>query len=391
MKTILKFFVTAWIFLFASIATADETSYDILFVGFDTGETNVFAEILQEWKGDQKIGFLTMATSTKVATDLKLKNIIALEQLDLSCPANNRLYQFSPDDLEKIGNTFKTKVLCTGVFSTPQRQIAELLSAKGATVISFWDNFSTFDKLPKDLVQNVKEFARTADHLFTPSQEVADDLNTRFMITHATAMGQPTLKSWENKLQVLDHVKILHKIPLSPKKKIITYMGGYEENGNNYADAFKIFAESIKNEGRYFQLIVQLHPRSDGSFEKTLLESFSNEYSHFPKFFISDSRQNLGVYESAAIAHLVVSHRSTAGIQALFAGKNILYVDVPNSSYSNFAIEKDLAQKLSEPSLIRKALYRKNPQNLDNCYQKAGIPQDSTAKIISFLELILKD
>lgn len=390
MKTLIKITLFIWTLCSISLHAKEETQvhYDVLFVGFDTGETNIFAQMFQHWEHKPQIGFLTLATSSKVAKDHNLSPLID----KVSCPPNNRLHNLSQQDLKQIKAIASAKIVITGMYSTPQRQIAELFKKEGSSVIGIWDNFSTFDRLPKDLMQNIEAFASSTDFIFTPSYEIAKDLNDRYHTDKALAMGQPTLEIWEQKLQAIDTSLLYGKTPFDQKKPIVTYMSGYEENGNNYNDSFILFAKSIENAGDDLQLLIQLHPRSDGSFEKDLLKEMSLKNSLFPTYFISDGRKDLSSFEAVALAQVVVSHRSTACIQALFAGKSILHVDVPGSAFTHFAIEKGLAQKLSDPLLIKRALLDASSKHRSSeaCYEMGGIPPHGTQKMISFIENQLK-
>lgn len=377
-KYIIQLFVAG--LFFCAPPAYGSSQYDTLFVGFDAGETNIWAALLADGKYQKKYALLTMATATKVAKDNQLKPLIEIESLQINCPANNRLYSLSPDDLQKI-QTLKATWVCTGMYSTPQRQIAEALHEKGSKIIGVWDNFSPFERLSKDLVANVEKIVAIADRIFTPSTEVANDLNRRFKTDKALSIGQPTLEVWERKIKEIDRSQAIRKTPFDLQKPLLVYISGYEEAGNQYAEAFRLFAESLKGEGEKFNLLIQLHPRSNGDFERQTLEAMARTSSNFPRFFISDSRKNLNTFEAVALSSLGVTHRSTVAIQALFAGKDFLYVDVPGSAYSNFAIEKKLSEQLSKPEeiklFIRSAL-DKPSLNLESLYEKSGISPNGT-------------
>src|ERR1700722_5748890 len=196
--------------LFFLLATSSSFASDLLFVGFDTGETNIWIQVVKSWENSPSAQALTMATSSKVASAAGISHI-TVEQLGVSCPANQRLYTLSSTDLKKI-DQLSASTLVTGMYSTPQRQIAELFHQKGSCVVAIWDNFSTYDKLPQDLMANVEKIIHVADAVLVPSQEIANDLNTRFHMDKAIALGQPTLDLWEENVARVDKEAALKKI-----------------------------------------------------------------------------------------------------------------------------------------------------------------------------------
>ena len=177
---------------------------------------------------------------------------------------------------------------------------------------------------------------RASDTVLVPSQDIADDLNARFNSNKAIALGQPTLDVWKDKVAQVDKSAALAKTPFNNKKPILTYVSGYEEKGNGYIDSFILFAKSLNELKVSVQVIVQLHPRSDGKLEKELLDRFCSQTHHY---FISDGKQ-LSTYEAVALCDLGITHRSTVAIQALFAGKRFMHIDIPGTPFSHFAIEK---------------------------------------------------
>lgn len=360
---------------------------DLLFIGFDAGETNIWVQILKDWEEIPQVQVLTMSTATKVANDAALAGTISLESLGTFSSPQSRLQELTAENLEKIGE-LSTAILVTGMYSTPARQIAELFAKKGVKVIAVWDNFSTYDKLPADLIANVEKIVRSASIIFVPSQEIARDLNTRFDCDKALALGQPTLDFWERKIAEIDRKAVFAKTPFNSSKPVITYISGYEEKGNNYNDSFTLFAESLQSFPA--QLIIQLHPRSDGSHERQVLGALSRENLHFPPFFISDG-QLLSTFEAVALADLVACHRSTVAIQALFAGKHCLHVDVSSTPFSHFAIEAGLIPQCfsTKETVEHISQDLQQPLNVEDLYEKSGILPHSTEKYRSYLKQLL--
>jgi len=370
--------INRFLFVFLSLCsflTAKENT--LLFVGFDTGETNIWAQVIKSWENAPELKVLTMATATKVASEASL-DPITVESLGVTCPASQRLYELSAADLEKIAS-LSASIVITGMYSTPERQIAELFQKKGSRIVAVWDNFSSYDKLPQDLIANVEKIVQSADVVLAPSQDIANDLNDRFSTSKAVALGQPTLDVWKEKVAKVDKAAALSKTPFRKDIPILTYVSGYEEKGNGYKDSFLLFAKSLTALKISVQVIVQLHPRSDGKLEKEILESFRVRNPHFPSYFISDGKQ-LSTYEAVALSDLGVCHRSTVAIQALFAGKRFIHIDIPSTPFSHFAIEKQLIKQCLTVEAATQTLSEHLSSEIDfsNLYEKSGIAPDAT-------------
>ena len=218
-----------------------------------------------------------------------------------------------------------------------------------------------------------------SDIVLVPSQDIAKDLNCRFNSTKAIALGQPTLDVWKEKVGNVDKSAALAKTPFQSGIPILTYISGYEEKGNGYRESFLVFAQSLNQLKIPVQVIIQLHPRSDGKLEKEILESFRSE--KFPPCFISDGR-HLSTFEAVAICRLGICHRSTVAIQALFAGKRFVHVDVPGTPFSHFAIEKQLIAQCTTAEDAARYLseHLNDEMNDSNLYEKSGIVPFATKR-----------
>ncbi|MBS0653952.1 MAG: hypothetical protein JSR39_10570 [Verrucomicrobia bacterium] len=363
---------------------------DILFVGYEAGETNIWIQLLGKWDTELSTAVLTMGTATKLVQDAQLPNVLTVEDLQIFCPKDQRGYSFSEEDLKKLDG-IRCRYLVTGVFSHPQQQIAEHFAAQGSKVVAVWDNFSRFAHLPGSLTEFAPAIFSCSSHILTPSIECATDLNSRFSFQRALAIGQPTLDVWEEKIQAVDRDKAFQKIHLSPDIPIVLFIGGYHERGNNYCEAFELFAKSLLRLQNAVQVLVQLHPRSDGSYEQQVLDKLAHDYANFPRYFISNPAAHLSSFEAVAISRVGVCHRSTLAIQALFAGKPFVHVDVPDTPFSSFAIEKGLIPQATKPVDATRAIddfLAKKEIDLGAIYEKGGLVPEGTKQMRTFLEFL---
>lgn len=365
---------------------AQEKEVDFLFVGYDAGETHIWVQLLDNWKSEATVAVLTMGTAAQL---LKGESkATSLEELNIYCPRDDRSYVLSDEDLRKL-DKIKCSFVVTGVFSMPQQQIAAHFARRGAKVISVWDNFSLFSHLPESLTGSSPQILLGSSAILTPSVQIASDLNERFGFNIAIAIGQPTLDIWEKAVKKVDRKKTLEKTPFNSEVPIVLYVSGYQERGNQYHDAFSIFANSLQAIKSPVQVLIQLHPRSDGTYEKNVLESLEKRHPSFPLYFISKSPENLLPHEAVAICDVGVCHRSTMAIQALFAGKPFLHVDVPGTSFSSFAIETGLIPQVTRPVDASRFLDARLEEidNDRNCpYEKGGIVPHGTDNMLAFLE-----
>jgi len=294
----------------------------------------------------ERSSVICMATGAKLASEgafsfLKGEQIVILNDL-----LPQRLARLSEDSLDKLSE-LSPHCVVTGMYSTSQAEIAELYAKKGVNVIAFWDNPSSYEYLPKDLVGNVEKIVNIATYVLCPTEEIARDLNKRFSRQNTRVVGHPTIDSQVAEILVKNTKEIEKKLPWTKDKPLMMYVGGYEENANAYEDSVHIFLEGVKDLGVKFDLLLQLHPRSDGCFESKVVKQMQSKYPEFPRTYISNSREGISSFDAVAIADFVVANRSTLGFQAFLAGKKIAYVDVPQTRYSNVFIDQGLAPQFT--------------------------------------------
>lgn len=373
--------------------SSQDQNVDLLFVGYDAGETNIWIQLMRDWNTSLNTAVLTMGTAVNLVQDAQLANVMTMDELQIFCPKDQRSYAFSEEELKKL-DRIRCRFVVTGVFSRQQQQIAEHFAAQGSKVIAVWDNFSRIDQLPSTLIEFSPEIFSSAFYILTPSVECASDLNSRFNFHKAVAIGQPTLDVWEEKIEAIDRRSAFERIALSSDLPVVLFVGGYHERGNNYYQAFELFAKSLLRVQNAVQVLVQLHPRSDGSYEQQVLDNLAHEYPHFPNYFISNPATDLSSFEAVAISSVGVTHRSTLAIQALFAGKPFVHVDVPGTPFSSFAIEKGLIPQATKPVDVTRSIdeaLSKKQFDLDAIYAKSGIVPGGTKQMRKFLEFLASE
>lgn len=349
-----------------------------LFVLYDAGETHALAPVIRKMEGHDDYRVLVMATARFEVAKLGIprEKVVDLNA-DLgvltlvdnqSWPRDAKLPSAELENLRDLDAT----VVVTGVASTLQWQIADWFRRSGSRIVSYYDNlYFPLEKHPYSEI--IKPFEAISDLILVPASPLA----ASFQQTTVAVVGQPSLEVWHERVAALDVRELRKKLDLEPDDRLLVYCGGY---GGDYPQAFRLFAESLQGVQGY-RVMVQLHPKVDGAFEKSILKEYALDGVLCKKGMLS-------TIEAVAAADLVVCHQSTVGIQALFAGKKVLYVNLPSSDFSTFATELGLAKQVTNPTAFLEAIDEMAflpTLTLEDLYQRAGIPQHSATLIYNLL------
>ena len=351
---------------------------DLLVVLYDAGETFMLQPVLPlltENGINYKV--LVMATARNLVStsaDFPKAHQIDLEK---TCGVTahvdpthwERLQSLDEKDLQKVATCVEPKIILTGMASRIQVQIAQVLKRPGVKVSGAYDGFNPI------LTSSVAyRFLDQVDQVLVPLERIRAGVRTYRPHLPVEVVGQPALEKWVLASRNIDRNQILRQLPyLNPRQKTILYVGGY---GDDYAEAFELFVQSarqIPNES----FIVSAHPKMDGAFEKDIISQKKATNVHVLPSSVS-------TLEAAYIADLVVTQRSTVGTQALFLGRPVVYLDVPQTKFSNFSIENGWASQVTEAesfqNKVREVLANNNFQALDY-FAKAKIPRNSAKRI----------
>ncbi len=323
---------------------------EVLFIAEKAGETNAFLPVCQKLK-EEKRDFRILVFG--VARDLVVG--YPEERIDVE----------GEIDVQAIAQESDARVVITGVHSSTQ---AELLKAFGKKAITyaFWDNFNPNGSSP--YFKLAQEVQMCAQRVLFPSRYVAEapefkerDPSTKYIV------GHPSLEQWQKELEAVDRASILKKLNIPGP--ITAYIGGY---GKEYEAAFDLFTK-MPIEGT---VIVQVHPQAKGL-------HFEQERLPQEHFLIS----SLSTIEAVAIADTIATYHSTVGFQALFMGKRVLFVVPEKDPYTNLAIDKGFAPKVSTADQYRAAMQTPLCKNADFYYEAMGMPKNSIeifARVVFF-------
>jgi len=350
---------------------------DVLFVLFQAGESNALHPILTELRKDN-ISFQILAVNTASGIfqnepEWDVSKMFFGSPRDLKIDWNQ--YQtMNPAMIREITDYFTPRIIITGMVSRFQQQLAKAYSSldSGPFIIGYFDAFSLL--VPNSLRENCLEFVH---ELWMPGQYHKEDIQNRFPGLPVKVMGQPTLQKWTaqfSKFQEQEN-SVLKSLLIKPRT--VLFIGQY---GESYEKAFRLFVQDASNIKDY-NIWVSAHPHVDGSFERRVVAEYQ---SHNIKVLPND----ISTIEATLYSDFIVTIDSNVGIQALFMGKPVIYIN-SDPQYSNIAIEKGWAIHLAQESLSSYLNSKKGfrPANSfgrsirsirsNSLYQLSGIPPNS--------------
>lgn len=368
-------------FCFFWQASANKGSAAVAFVLYDAGETNALEPVIDLLESKKK-SYLVLAMGT--AKDvLRQKS----QQIDLNkdCKVKAEVDRehwlrealLSEADLKKAISCFNAKLIVTGTQSNVQLQIAQKFRDRGTAVYAFFDGRAPPKKGMIDF-----SFLNIASKFLVISREIAEATRKLNPGNAVEAVGQPTFELWAKARNAYSPDQVLAKVgKLDHKRPIILYAGGY---GPKYEEAFVLFAKATK-ELSNLNVIVSLHPKVDGELEKRVLKKHGSPH-------VRILAKEVSTMEAAMIAKLVVSQRSSVGMQALFSDLPVLYLDVPNTDYIDIAIANKWAKQLTsvKPFVVEVTRILGQSSGMSGgFYERAGIPRDSAKLIYDMIESAL--
>lgn len=330
--------------LFPFFTFAQEGGY--LFVLFDAGETIALTPVIEElMREGEQVEVLVMGTAHNLMP--KKRNI---EEVDRRW---NR-HQLLPEKrLKEILSHYQPQVVVLGVASKIQGQIGAFFRGK-AQIIAYYDHFNPIESSP--YAELIREIERDVDLFLVPSTIAASSS----LAQNIQIVGNPSIEQMIDEIKCVDSLTLKRKLGLNLNSPIMTYIGGYD---SDYKEALCLFAK-FRSRFSNYQLIVCPHPKTNGLLEKQV----------FPDgVFLKAPMTST---EAIALADVVICHRSTLGIKALFARKKVIFVDPsPNPMVEKWGAffantEREFTQALSA----------------DEFYLKQHVPMQSSALIREILK-----
>lgn len=347
---------------------------EVVFVLYDTGETRALEPVIARLQ-EKKISTLVLGVGTSRElignrSDFLDVNAVCGVRAKIDRTHWRRESALPALDVKRLEACFDASLVVTGMASRFQSQLAEALySKKDSKVWGYFDGFSR-----ESVNATSTEFIESLDQVLVPARSVEAEFKIRASQKVVKTVGQPSLEKWKAIMETLDKAKLRKSLNLTDATPVILYAGGY---GDGYEEAFRLFVRSVKGLSNY-HVLVSLHPRVDGEFERRAIkEEKGNSIEIIPK--------EISTAEALAISEVLVSHRSTTGVQAVFAGKPAIYLDGEKDKYSDLAIENGWAQQVFSEPQFKRALARAVGIKRRDIYRLAGIPKDSEKIIVDLV------
>lgn len=362
-------------FVLLAFGFSQEVPKKVLFFFYDAGETLALLPVYEKAEKLNHYKF-ALAPLTPWSKEILVKQKLSF--LDSEINPNNRSlssrYSIYPNlaRWEKLIDKEKPHLIVLGLVSQIQKQIAQFCRQKKIPVIGYYDAFD-----PPSAQSITREVMEEVDVLFVPNEEIQSALNIEKPVM---TVGQPSVETWRKIHQKTNVQEIREKLKIENEKTIL-FAGQY---GNGYEEVLREFLQLAQNL-KQTSLILSPHPKTDGSLEAKIVQKMQLSHTVINQEFPSS--------EASVVADIVITWRSTVGVQAAFAGKTVVYFNLSLTSYRNRLIDEGVAHSTDPKnflSVIEKIFDQKNSQKvLSNRLKNLGYILNSTEKIYHEIACIL--
>lgn len=377
-----QFLLTTSLCALAATAHLNAVSHtDITFFLYDAGETKVLEPVIEALKQSEKTyKIIAVGTANLLLNEspqkIDLKTACGVDAT-ITTESWKRDQTLSNSDLEKLKNCADASVLVVGYNSALQTQLVSAFKGSNTQTVMFYDSFNPpLTCKDSDRASCFAENAAlAADVVLTSTYDLRDAFQ-KITPARCFVLGNPTLEAWQQNMETVDRDKLQASLNISPRKPLILYMGGY---GEDYESSFALFLDAVKDITRY-QVVIALHPKMDGTFEERLVRE-----KNLP--FVTIAPKTIPTSNLATLAAVVVTQRSTTGVQARFAGIPVIYLDTHPEKYTNFLITAKQVAQLSSPEdfIDELSVIEKRDKNTQPLTQQMGVPLGAAQKIAQYL------
>jgi len=268
----------------------------------------------------------------------------------------------------------KPALVILGLVSRIQEQLACELRNRGIYTIGFYDGFDKTDRSSINW-----KVSRQVDEVWVPTKVIKHNLNN-LGLKSVKVMGQPSLESWYRLAKEIRPDSLYKRLQISIDKKILIFAGQYGEGYKEILDAFmKVALEELKKREDLY-LVLSPHPKTLGELECAVAQKCNH-----PR--VLTAPKEVSTAELAAICKVMITWKSTVGVQATFMGKPVIYFNFNLDDYRNNLIDQGIAQ-VATPKTFGGVLQTFLDQHSDQSSNrhrltKLGYIVDSDRKIAS--------
>jgi predicted glycosyltransferase len=236
----------------------------------------------------------------------------------------------------------KPDLAILGLVSGIQELLARELKKLGIRTVGFYDAFDTTDR--DSIIWRV---ARQLDEVWVPTKKIKYNLDS-LGLKRVKVLGQPSLETWRRLESKVSLSSLYEQLRIPPGKQILVFAGQYGDGYVEILEAFLRAAKSVLDEQEDLYIVLSPHPKTGGEAERAALLKYGHQ-----RFIVA--RQGVTTAELAVASSVVITWRSTVGIQAAFLGKPVIYFNFNVRDYRNDLIEEGIAQATT-PSTFSMAL-----------------------------------
>lgn len=347
---------------------------DVLFVAYDRGESNAFIQLEKQLR-QKNISYKVLAIGSAADIFINHSESIKLPFFNLAEKLRHERSLYLPADIiASVIQSYSPRIVYSGMASVAQAQLVNSFRRQGSYGIAFYDNFDN-PLQQQYLLPFLKEIA-SLDELHVPTASarkgflhLLDTKSADIIVT-----GQPALEEWDDVYRQTDDGKVRQRLGLSANEPVILFAGGYD---HGYEESFKIFVQGA-NRLKKIQFFVTHHPKYDGKLEDQIIKKY---HCNNVQLIVKNQATTA---ELSKIASVIVTHKSTVGVLALYKNKPVVYV--AGSHYSNFLLEAGLALKASTPEQVSAALMTSlSAQKPLRSLKDLGVPSFPAQEITSRL------
>ncbi len=356
---------------------ANPTEVDVLFCTYDVGDSKPLERVMTELK---KLNITSKVLAFGKSADIfhQEPGLIKLELPDAKWDREKIL---SNDQLTFIKNAVEPKIVIVGMASAIQAQILNFFKRERAYTIAFYDNFDAPEG--KDYIQAFLKNITKIDEYFLPSATTLSGFQKMKSTKQAklNVLGQPVLEEWGEIFTKTNKDDLRQKLNVTKQDQIILFVGGCDDT---YKEYFRIFVKSMKSFPDK-KIMVTYHPKTDGSLEKAVIaEEKAQNIKVIDKGGPSTS-------EISTIANVLICHKSSVGVQALYMGLPVIYV-VKKGDLNNFAINQGLALSVETAQDLTNilSLILSSANRNQAPIKELDIPKNATKNMITRISQILK-
>lgn len=272
---------------------------DVLFVAYDNGDGRAFQQLIPELEA-KKLNWkiVTFGPAAKLFSE-RDEHVMNINQ-NMSAPLQEAIYQNRalslPANLkQRMLDSFRPKVVVTGMAHQGQAQLSDMFHGQGAWSIAFYDNLESPEGQAwvKHWFENVTP---VSDELLVTMPDLSAHFSNQLTYHKKNTIVQhPAVAAWGKTIQDEDAKALKQQLKLDDRP-VIVIAGGY---GDAYQKSL-LLMESVAENHPEIQWLLAPHPRVlDRQNELPPLSPAIKMITTVP------------TNRLVAIADVVMSHRST--------------------------------------------------------------------------------